>query len=222
MKPKYFLLSLLAALLFSTLWSLPALADGVNTDRSCGSSAVFFTGETVAITFWVNWTFWFQSWSLTVYDASGDTITSRSGTLLPLFGIPPETIHVSASSSRPRGQWSAVLRVSWGLGSGRHTCSFTVADESFSSPNSRTRFINKGESHLYRLSTNPGTSYTATLICNFGNDFDLYLLDRNLSQIRSSTAYGCPDAIFFTASDSVYYLKVVAASGSDWYQLQVF
>jgi hypothetical protein len=220
MKHKY-LLSLSVVLLFSVLWSLPALADGVTTDRSCGSSAVFFTGETVSITFWINWTIWFQSWSLTVYDAQGNTITNRSGTILPFFGI-RQTIYVSAGSSRPRGGWYAVLRVSWGFGSGRHTCDFTVADESLSAPSSPTRFINKGQSHLYRLWTNSGTSYTATLICNWGNDFDLYLLDRNLNTIRSSTAPGCPDAIFFTASDSVYYLKVVAASGSDWYQLKVF
>jgi len=221
MKLKSLFFSPLAVLLVVAFWSLPALADGVTTDRSCGSSAVYFTGETVVITFWVNWAIWFQSWSLTVYDAYGSTITSRSGTLLPFFGT-RQTIYVSASSSRPRGQWSAVLRVNWGLGSGRDTCSFTVADESLSSPTSPTRSINKGESHLYRLNTNSGTSYTATLLCTFGNDFDLFLLDRNLNTIRSSTAVGCPDAIFFTAADSIYYLKVVAASGSGWYQLQVF
>jgi hypothetical protein len=140
---------------------------------------------------------------------------------LPFFGT-RQTIYVLASSSRPRGQRSAVLRVSWGFGSGRHTCNFTVADESLSAPGSPTRSINKGESHLYRLNTNSGRSYTATLLCTLGNDFDLLLLDRSLNTIRSSTAMGCPDAIFFTASDSVYYLKVVAASGSGWYQLQIF
>lgn len=221
MRLKSSLFSLLAVLLFSALWSVSALADGVNTNRGCGSSTVFFTGESVAITFWVNWTIWFQSWSLSVYDAQGNTITSRSGTLLPFFGT-RQQIYVSASSSRPRGGWRAVLRVNWGYGSGRDTCDFTVADESLSAPSSPTRFINKGESHLYRLSTSSGTSYTATLPCTFGNDFDLYLLDRYLNTVRSSTAMGCPDAIFFTATDSLYYLKVVAASGSGWYQLRVF
>lgn len=221
MRLKSSLFSLSAALLFSALWSAPALGDSINTDRSCGSSAAYFIGETVQIKFFVGWAFWFQRIRVTVYDAQGNLVLEVSA-ILPPFVNGGGTRYINLYDSRPRGQWQATLSVNWGYGSSYDSCSFFVADAALAPPSSPQRFINKGESHLYRLSTNPGTSYTATLICNFGNDFDLYLLDRNLNEIRSSAAYGCPDAIFFTASDSVYYLKVVAASGSDWYQLRVF
>ncbi len=207
------------ALLGIAFIGLPALADAsVGTDRGCGSSAVFFSGETVAVRFHVGWIAWFQNWSLTVYDAEDNVVTRRSGTLLPFFSV-NRTIFVGLDDGRPRGEWRAVVWSGWW---GRDTCRFTVADASLSPPDSPVRFLNKGESHLWQLRTAPGVSYTAVLACDSGNDFDLFLLDRNLNEIQSSIAVGCPDVITFTASDSIYYLRVYAASGSGFYGLQVF
>lgn len=212
---------LLAALLFPVLWSVPAFADWIRTDRGCDSSAAYSIGETVQIDFFVGWAFWFQSVRVTVYDPQGNPVLEVSATLLPLVNG-RWTRYINLHDGRPRGQWRANLSVNWGFGRSYDSCTFYVADTALAPPSYPQRSINKGESHLYRLNTIPGRSYTATLICSFGNDFDLYLSDRSLRRVSSSTAYGCPDTIFFTATDSIYYLRVVAASGSGWYQLRIF
>jgi len=219
MRLKGFGLLLLAVFLFSALWNVPAWANvSVGTDRGCGSPAVYFSGETVRVDLFVGWIVWFQNWSLTVYDADGNIVTRRSGTLLPFFYI-DSSIFVRLDPGRPTGRWRAVV---WSGFWGRATCSFVVADASLLPPSSPSRFISKGESHLWQLQVVPGISYTAVLFCDPGNDFDLFLLDRNLNTIQSSVAVGCPDVITFTASDSIYYLRVFAASGSGFYGLQVF
>lgn len=196
-------------------------AGRVETDRGCGSEAVYFTGETVQIDFFVEWMIWFQRVTMTVYDAQGNEVLRATG-LLPPFLNGRGTRFLRLDDLRPRGRWRAVLYVNWGFGSHRLTCDFTVADAALSPPDSPTRFLQKGQSHLWQLQTVPGISYTAVLFCDAGNDFDLFLLDRNLNPIRSSVAFGCPDVITFTATDSSYYLRVVAASGSGWYGLRVF
>jgi hypothetical protein len=209
----------LAVGLLVALFGLPALAHAsVSTDRSCGSSAVFFSGETARIDVFVGWIAWFQDWSLTVSDSDGNIVTRRSGTLLPFFYL-DDSIFVSLASGRPSGRWRAVV---WSSFWGRAACEFVVADSSLLPPDSPTRFLAKGESHLWQLQTVPGVSYTAVLLCDSGNDFDLFLLDRNLNRIQSSAAFGCPDIITFTATDSIYYLRVFAASGTGFYGLQVF
>jgi hypothetical protein len=212
------------ALALVSAWHAVAFADidWVNTNRGCGSNAVYYVGEEIRIDFYVDWAIWFQGWEVIVYDAGGSRVDRRSGVLLPFFYY-RGTFYVKVREGQRLGEWQIYIKSDY---THSHTCYIMTADGPARSYSSRS--LPSGQSHLWKLSLTSGAYYTIVLGCeSTGNKFRIEILDGNMRLIRSTEGwcayYNQPLTVSFAgASGSNHYVRVTAASGSGQYHLRGF